>query len=319
MAEIFNAATLRTDAAALIPEKHSNEIIQGIVEDSAVLKLARRLPNMSSKMLNIPVLNSLPYAYFVNGDSGMKQTTKVSWANKVITAEEIAVIVPVPDAVLEDSEYDMWAQIKPLVRQAFGQVIDAAILHGTSKPTSWPSAIVPTATEKSHTLVATGNGFNDIMAADGLISMVEEDGFLVNGYLGGMQARAYLRGIRDDNGQPIFRNGMTDATTYTLDGQQIVFPRNGAIAASGASAPMLIAGDWSQLVYAIRQDMTVTKSNQAIITDASGQVVYNLFQQDMTALRFVMRLGWQLPNPVSALGVEDPYPFAVLTSAAGGA
>lgn len=316
MADIFNAATLRTDAAALIPEKYSREIIQGIVEDSAVLKLAKRLPDMSSKMLNIPVLNSLPYAYFVTGDNGMKQTSKVSWENKVITAEEIAVIVPVPDAVLADSEYDMWAQINPLVRQAFGQVIDAAILHGTNKPASWPAGIVTAATSSGHTLAATGNGFNDIMSAGGLIAMVENDGFLVNGYLGGMQARAYLRGIRDDNGQPIFRNGMTGKTTYTLDGQQIVFPRNGAIAASGASTPMLIAGDWSQLVYAIRQDMTVTKSNQAIITDASGQVVYNLFQQDMTALRFVMRLGWQLPNPVSALGVEDPYPFAVLTSAA---
>ena len=153
------------------------------------------------------------------------------------------------------------------------------------------------------------------MAPGGLISLVENDGYLVNGYLGAMQSRSYLRGIRDDNGQPIYRSGMTGGTSYTLDGQQIVFPRNGSLAPVGASKPMLIGGDWDQLVYAIRQDMTVTKSNQAVITDADGKVIYNLYQQDMTALRFVMRLGWQLPNPISALGAEDPFPFAVLNSA----
>ena len=79
-----------------------------------------------------------------------------------------------------------------------------------------------------------------------------------------------------------------------------------------ANSPLLIAGDWSQLVYAMRQDMTVTKSNQAVITDEEGKVVINLYQQDMTALRFVMRLGWQLPQPASAFEAENPFPFAVL-------
>lgn len=309
----FNEMITRTGAEALIPVQESSQIIQGITEESAVLKLAKRLPNMSSKTLKMPVLSSLPYAYFVDGDTGMKQTTKVDWGNKVITAEEIAVIVPVADAILADAEYDIWAQIRPLVAQAFGQVIDAAILHGTNKPASWLDGIVTTATSKGNVVTATDDGFKDIMGAGGLISLVEEDGFMVNGYMGSLQSRAHLRGITDQNGQPLFRNGMTGGTTYQLDGQRIEFPRNGSMNADG---PLLIAGDWDQLVYAIRQDMTVTKSNQAVITDADGKVVYNLYQQDMTALRFVMRLGWQLPNPINALGVADPYPFAVLNAAA---
>lgn len=311
----FNDVIDRTGAASLIPTQYANDIMQDAVEESAVLRMAKRLPNMTSSMLSMPVLNSLPHAYFVNGDTGMKQTTKVDWTNKLITAEEIAVIVPVPDAVLADSQFDIWGQIRPLVRQAFGQVIDAAILHGTNKPTSWPEAIVTEATAKGNVLTATDDGFADIMAPGGLISLVEEDGYLVNGYLGGMQSRAYLRGIRDQNGQPIFRNGMTGGTSYTLDGQRIEFPRNGAMAASGKGVPMLIGGDWDKLVYAIRQDLTVTKTNTGVISDADGKIIYNLYQQDMTALRFVMRLGWQLPTVVNALGTENPYPFAVLKSA----
>lgn len=308
----FNEMITRVGAAALIPEEQSSQIIQGITEDSAVLKLAKRLPNMSSKTLKMPVLNSLPYAYFVDGDTGMKQTTKIDWGDKTITAEEIAVIVPVADAILADSNYDIWAQIRPLVSQAFGQVIDNAILHGTNKPSSWEDGIVTAATANGNVVSATTDGFKDIMGAGGLISLVEEDGFLVNGYLGSMQSRAHLRGITDKNGQPLFRNGMNGGTSYTLDGQRIEFPRNGSMNADG---PLLIAGDWDNLVYSIRQDMTVTKTNTGVITDASGKVIYNLYQQDMTALRFVMRLGWALPQAASALGASNPYPFAVLNKA----
>ena len=127
-----------------------------------------------------------------------------------------------------------------------------------------------------------------------------------------MKSRAHLRGITDQNGQPLFRNGMTGGTSYQLDGQRIEFPRNGSMSNDG---PLLVAGDWDKLVYSIRQDMTVTKTNQGVITDADGKVIYNLYQQDMTALRFVMRLGWQLPNPANALGIADAYPFAVLNQA----
>lgn len=308
---IFNDLITRTGAAALIPTQYTNEIMQDAIEESAVLRMARRLPNMTSSMLSMPVLNSLPHAYFVNGDTGMKQTTKVDWTNKLITAEEIAVIVPVPDAVLADSQFDIWGQIRPLVRQAFGQVIDGAILYGTNKPSSWPEGIVNDAVAKGNVIASTDDGFADIMGVGGLISKVEEDGFMVDGYMGSLKSRAMLRGITDKNGQPLFRSGMTGGTTYTLDGQRIEFPRNGSMTADG---PLLIAGDWNKLVYAIRQDMTVTKTNTGVITDADGKVVYNLYQQDMTALRFVMRLGWALPSAVNAMGIVDGYPFAVLNS-----
>lgn len=310
---VFNEVIDRTGAASLIPTQYATEIMQDAVEESAVLRMARRLPNMTSSMLSMPVLNSLPHAYFVNGDTGLKQTTKVDWTNKIITAEEIAVIVPIPDAVIADSQFDLWGQIRPLVRQAFGQVIDAAILHGTNKPSSWPAGIVTEATSKGNVVAATDDGYADIMAPGGVISLVEEDGFLVNGYLGSLKSRAYLRGITDNNGQPLFRNGMNGGTTYQLDGQRIEFPRNGSMSGEG---PLLIAGDWDKLVYAIRQDMTVTKTNTGVITDAEGKVVYNLYQQDMTALRFVMRLGWALPNAVNAMGITDGYPFAVLNAGA---
>lgn len=69
----------RSGAESLIPVQESNEIIQGVITQSAVLQRGRRLPNMTSRQYKMPVLDMLPIAYFVNGDTGQKKTTKMAW------------------------------------------------------------------------------------------------------------------------------------------------------------------------------------------------------------------------------------------------
>jgi len=53
-----------------------------------------------------------------------------------------------------------------------------------------------------------------------------------------------------------------------------------------------------------------------VIQDGSGNIVYNLAQQDMVALRAVLRLGFALPNPPTMMNETDAtrFPFAVLTA-----
>ena len=72
----------RSGAESLIPVQESNEIIQGVITQSAVLQRGRRLPNMTSRQYKMPVLDMLPIAYFVNGDTGQKKTTKMAWGTK---------------------------------------------------------------------------------------------------------------------------------------------------------------------------------------------------------------------------------------------
>ena len=94
------------------------------------------------------------------------------------------------------------------------------------------------------------------------------------------------------------------------------FPKNGAFDASQA---LLIAGDFSQLVYAIRQDVTYKILTEATIVDPSdNSVIYSLAQQDMVALRAVMRLGWEIPNPINYMQPTEANrcPFAVYAPAA---
>lgn len=308
----------RSALSGLIPEPVTREIMQGAIAESAVLRMGRRLANMSSKTQTINVLDALPSAYFVNGeatDSGagdaFKRTTKMAWDKKKLYAEEIAVIVPIPEAALDDADYDIWGEVKPRLTEAFGKVIDAAILFGTNKPSTWRAGVVPSA-------IAAGNGvpigtsvFDDIIGENGLISKVELDGFNPNGVMSAIQMRGKLRGLKDTTGQPIFKSDMQGATRYGLDGMDMYFPMNGAFDPNQAQ---MIVGDWSQLVYAIRQDMTFKIFTEGVIQDPSTKAItYNLMQNDMVALRAVMRLGWEIANPVNAYNADkaNPFPFSV--------
>lgn len=303
----------RSGADTLIPEERAREIIQGVVTQSAVLSRGRRLPNMSSKTYKMPVLDMLPMAYFVNGDTGQKQTTKMAWDKKFITAEEIAVIIPIPEAVLDDSEYDIWGEVRPRVEEAFGKVIDGAVIFDVNKPSTWRDGLVTTATKTGSvvTLGASDPLYDKIMGVDGVIAKVEESGFFVTGHMADISMRAKLRGLKDSTGQPIFKSDMQNGTTYSLDGSPMNFPNNGAFDKSKA---LMISGDFSQLTYSIRQDITFKLFTEGIVQNTDGSIAYNLMQQDMVALRAVMRLGWEIPNPINSLQPNKAKrcPFAVL-------
>lgn len=322
----YNSLVSRDDASALIPEDVSAQIIQNVPAASAVMSLARRLPNMSRRQRRLPVLSALPTAYFVNGDTGLKQSTEMAWSNKYITAEELAAIVPIPEAVLDDADYPIWDEVRPRIEEAMGVAFDAAVLHGTNAPSSWPSDLATAAASASNsvdlsTQVAAGEDLYDVLLGDGgVVSLLEADGYMATGHIAAMSMRGKLRGLREKVydgsstaalGAPIFTRSMQDGTRYELDGEPIFFAQNGAL---DASSVLMFSGDFSQLVYAMRQDITFKVLTEAVIQDGAGNIVYNLAQQDMVALRVVMRLGWQVPNPINRVQATEAsrYPFAIL-------
>ena len=243
----------RTDLSGLIPEPITREIIQGVTESSAVLRMGRKLPNMTSRTQVLNVLDALPTAYWVDGDNGLKQTSKQAWDKKRIYAEELAVIIPIPEAVLDDSDYDVWGEVKPRIVEAMGKKIDDAVLFGTGKPSSWRSDIVTTATAANMVVTETNDIFADIMGTGGVIAKAEESGYTPTAVMAAVQMRAKLRGLRGQDGQPIFINDMQGSARYSLDGLPMEFPKNGSFDTTQA---LMIVGDFNQLTYAIRQDVT---------------------------------------------------------------
>lgn len=304
-------AILRDDVNALIPEPITKEILQGAITTSTVLSTFRQLPNMSSKTQTMNVLDMLPMAYWVDGDTGTKQTTKMQWDKKKIYAEELAVIVPIPESVLDDSNYDIWGEVKPRLIEAFGKEIDKAIIFGENKPSSWRTDIFTTAVTAGNVVTESDDIYNDIMGVDGLISFIEHAGYMPNNCISAINMRAKLRGLKNTMGNPIFKTDMQGSTQYSLDGVPMYFPLNGAYDSSKAN---MIIGDFTQAVYSIRQDMTFKVFTEGIVQDpVTKDIVYNLMQNDMIALRAVMRLGWEIPNPIKSLKPDKTKrcPFAI--------
>lgn len=306
----------RENASPLIKPEESNEIIQAVVESSTALKLMNRLPNMGTNVREYPIMDSYPMAGFVDGDAGLKMTTNMKWSKDKIVAEEIAAIVAVPDNVAADADYDIFAQMKPRLVEAAGKVIDAAIFFGTNKPTAWRAGIVPAAVTAQNNVTATADIVTDVFGEGGLIAKVEEDGYFPESIVSDISMRAKLRGLKDKNDRPLFMENLHQGAQYTLAGMGMEFPRNGAFDATQA---LMVTGDWSQAVYAIRQDVTFDVFTSGVVSDADGKVIYNLMQNDMKAIRMVIRLGWNILNPVNAVNPDGTkrFPFAVYQPAGG--
>jgi HK97 family phage major capsid protein len=298
-----------------VPQELSNEVIQDIPASSVAMQLST-VRRMSSRTYRQPVLDALPEAFWLsqtstNHDAALKQTTKMDWSHFTMEVAEIAVIVPLPDSLVDDENIPLWAEIRPRVASAFAKKIDEAVLYGTDRPAVWTTdAIVPGAIAAGNTVTAhapnTGDTAQDI-AKLGLL--LAEQGYDLNGFVTGPGYQYRLYQERDANGQPIYgpAQGTNPATVFGNRFEQV---KSGVWDPTQAD---LLTGDWSRSIIGLRQDITFTMHTDGVISDASGKVLLNLMQQDAKAMRAVMRLAHVVVNDeVRQLSGHDHYPFAVL-------
>jgi HK97 family phage major capsid protein len=305
----------RPGASALIPQEQAREIIQLLPQSSVALRLARRAPTMSAHQRQVPVLSVLPMAYFVNADGGLKQTTKTGWEGLMLTAEEIACIVPIHESVLNDSAYPLWQEIRPQIAAAIGLTLDRAVFFGTNRPASWPNSVDQgaRATTPANSMIVTrgtrpsaeGGVSGDL---SDLYSAVEKKGYEVTGLLLNPVWRGFIRQARNTQGDQL-----AELLSGDVYGFEPTYGLRGGWAA-GANSTEGFAGDFSQMIIAIREDMDWLISREAVITDENNEIVLNLFQADSVALRVKFRVAMQIAQPVTPeVGVKaSRYPFAVI-------
>ena len=296
----------KRNAEALFDVDEVSDIIQGVIKQSAVLKMFTQLPNMTSGAMRMRVLDGLPMAYWVGStNNGRKNLTEMAWANKYIIPEELAVIVPIKEDVLDDASIDIWAQVKPRLVEAIGKKIDQAILVGVDKPAGFRADLL-TSILNAGAYVTQGSGTLYSAINDAMVK-VEESGYNPTGIIGGVDVKGKFRMMLDTSGQPIKGTEIDELPKAYID--------NGAWDKTKAQ---MIVGDFTQAVYSIRQDITYKLLTEAVIQDPSdGTIKYNLAQEDMVALRVVMRLGWEIPNPINALQPDESvrFPFAAIQAA----
>jgi HK97 family phage major capsid protein len=320
----YSAAIDRTEAGPLIPEDAAHEIITATVEKSFALSTFDRVP-MSRKQRRLPILDRKPVAYFVNGDTGMKQTSDAKWDNLFLNAEELAVLVPIPDTIYADSEYDLWSLLKPQITEAMGAKIDDAVLFGTGKPALWPNGVLVDATAAGNAVAgavasATHDIFDDLNAA---LMLLETDGYEPDAWLLRQTMRGVLRNARDGSRgflYPAAGPSASGAQDMKWSGEVWNIPAKVSKMglsgfAAGAANALAFAFDTSMFKIAIRDDIEMKIFTEGAISDGAGVVLLNLMQQDVKVLRVTFRLAWVAANPVS---LQQPsraasYPAACLT------
>lgn len=296
----YNNVTSRTDSAALIPEEVSRELIRRTTEESAVLSLFRRVP-VNRAQVRIPIISALPVAYWVNGDTGLKQTTEANWANKYLNIEEIAVIFPVPDNVIADAEINIWDEAMPYMREAAGRVLDSAVFFGTNAPASFPTNIVAALTSAGNdttegTAAASGGYMADLDIA---LGKLEADGYMADAIVAATTFKGKLRAARNSQGDRL-DVGRVSGNLSEIDGIPVAYPMRGLWpTTTGGVSPRAILLQRDQFVVGVRSDISFKLFTEGVIQDDTGAIVYNLMQQDMSAMRLTFRVGWQVANIIN--------------------
>jgi HK97 family phage major capsid protein len=291
-------------------------MLVALTDESAALQRFRRVP-VSAAQVRFPILSALPMAYWVSGDTGVKQTTEMAWGNKYLNIEEIACVCPIPENVLDDvldaGNIDVWGELQPADTAEIARTLDAAVFFGINAPGTFPTNVAAAAAAAGNThtegaAVAAGGIQDDIDVVQGL---VETDGYDADGIVSARTLRGKLRRLRNTLGD---RASGTDPAITEYNGLPISYPMRGQWPTATGSPEAFVGEFNSQFVIGVRRDITMKLLDQAVITDNTGAIVYNLPQQDMVAMRFTFRAGWQVANPINwDQPVEaSRYPVGVL-------
>ena len=317
----------RSEVSTVIQEEYGRDFLGFAARSSAVLS-AFPTRNMGTKTINEPVMLTKPHAGWVGesatADEGVKPTAQVTWGNKQLVAEELAVIIPIHENVLDDATEDLLMEITKAGAEAIGNALDAAVIFGVNKPASWVS------NDLAASAAAGGNTFTVGDAVDGedisgsilLAADKLSDRYEPTTLLGKRGLRYKLANQRATTGEAVFQPylnvapGSAEGLVHGLDAYWV----NGTVDnGSGTEVPVwdpadatAIVVDRERVLVGVRQDITVKFLDQATV----GGI--NLAERDMVALRFKARFAYALgDNIVYGKTNTTSSPAAVVVGAGG--
>jgi HK97 family phage major capsid protein len=295
----------RAEVATLIEDAYSHVLLDAAVSTSVVLQ-SFPIVNMGTKITHLPVLATLPQAGWVTeviDATGVKPTSEVDWVDRTLVAEEIAVIIPIHENVLEDATVDILTEITTRGGEAIGEVLDLAVLFGTNKPASWVSADLHSAavsasqTTPANTPAIAASAKDIVGAVNTASRQLAGVGLIPDTLIAPLTFRYDVEQIRDSMGQPIFRNEQ-------FAGYNTNLVKN----ASWNTNTVLFVADSRRIRIGVRQDIQVKILDQATIGTT------NLAERDMVAVRMKARYAYVLGVSATRLNVSATPVSAVVPS-----
>lgn len=295
-------------ASGLVAPDVVSEILEKAVQDSAVQKLARKVP-LSLAGSNLIVQTTSPEAGVV-GEGQAKPVTSIGLGGKVLKPIKVAAIVRWSEETAQKNPGRVIELIQEQLAGAITRAFDLAVLHGKSTSgVAIPGVEYVNQTTNRVELGSTpaNKGGLSIDLLNGAALVEEADpSYTVNGIAASAGLRSKLLRAVDSSGRPLYASGMSLATSTgdILGLPAVVTPAvSGKIGANPDAKTRAFAGDWSKLVYGFAQDINFKFSNEATLTDGSETV--NLWQTNQEAALCEATFGWAIADPKAFVAYED--------------
>lgn len=221
---------------------------------------------------------------------GVKSKQETSYEQFTLTHLEYTGIVPVSDTLLEDSAIDLWSDLTNRFARANAIRQDQLVftendtdddVYGILNATGTARVSVSSLTED----VTIADALNEMMYEVPTPSMSNGRFYLHRSLLGLIQR------LKDSSNRYIWQPGIDGGASGTIWGMPYslteVLPSINEIEDGD---PFLIFGDLRNTILSVRVPMQTQFFNTGVITDASGNVLLNLMQQDAQAIRARVRM-----------------------------
>lgn len=269
-----------------LPEEVASEILAKTQEQSAVMKLARKI-TLPGPGVAIPVITADPEADWVD-EAGLKPVSRSSLAKKKLIGYKLAVIEPFSEEFTRDARalYDALVQRLP---GALAAKFDKTVFGNVTAPGENFDTLAD-ATAQS----LSSNAYAGLVAADGDIAT---HGGITNGFVLSPQGKSVLLSETDEVGRPLFINSVAEGAIPMILGAPCHLSKGAYKAASGTDPAIVgVVGDWSQAVWGTVEDVKIKVSDTATLTD--GDDVINLWQQNMVAVMAEIEIGFVCDDSV---------------------
>jgi HK97 family phage major capsid protein len=302
------------DFSGVVPREYSAQIIEEATQASAALTLGQKMP-MGTRISELPIPKTFPKAEWVNSpyappgtNTGRKPYADIGLQPQVVTAEEVAAVIAIPDVYLDDNEINLWNFCRPRLAEAIGVAVDDAMIFGVAggTPTTFPAGGVAGAAQ-----IVDPAGADDVVdAVNQAMAKVEEDGLAVTGHAADLIVKSRLRGVRDSTGALLLGTEQVgQAQRPTLYGVQIAYNPFTQIGPA-AALPDFITGAWQYLIIGVRQDIRFKLDPSGVILGSTTANSVSGFQDNVTPMKVWARFGCAIVNPPTVRRPAGSRPFA---------
>lgn len=213
-------ALLRTDSAIsggyLVTTEMDNQIIKKITEIDGIRAISR-VRSINSKSIEMPIRSTIPVATY-EGEADSGDDSQSTYENVTVTPYRQTFTTPITQDMLQDAAFNMEAELISDANEAFAFGEGNGFVVGTGA--KQPEGFLTNATIAAAFRASSAS--NDITASDVILLTGDLKVGYNPVYVMNRRTLAYLRSLRDSNGQFLWDPGMNGGVALTLNGFQYV-------------------------------------------------------------------------------------------------